>query len=1114
MRKPRLSRLRLSLSLSIVLGLVPMAGWSAPQSAQCHILFQKTPNHGTSKSGFVLPGDGFEDVSATKIDAAWEISRAGLAELSSELYGFENFLYYLGTAIMSRENLLSDGGGGGGKTFAMRKVFEAQMAGMRGQSEAERRAHAKDMVDLVREVRKIAEEERETISDPKNRLFTIQFHQLLSESAILGGPNPLKFVKDGEWEIDYSQALIAEKNIFAILDEVEKAPPALQMTLLSILNERQALAGNKVIQTLLESVSATTNATLGQLVSEGEPHEIGGRRALVDRFTVKFHVVNVSASAQDAFLFLEKVGATRGQKKYTVIDLRNLRALLKKIEIPKEVLDAAAETALQMDLIYTNRLNEAQREAAQTGQPAKFYPPFSGSIRVNSKVVSLWTSGFLMRQLLKGVPAESMRLQMTASDLVDLAPALLQGGPDEFVSKMGRRIQFLQFDYGNESDFTVDVSQADIAFPKSNVGWSKKTSQLTASERNLTEHAISTGHYDPATQVFSYQSAQDGQMRRLYFDVKQRRLNIPSAEVARELGVGLDLDQVIFVDEAKSRRYENLNARLARAHEAFLRKAKGNLETRYEATGKIENLLNGQQSLLRTESKEQLAEIKEFQSEFLAAVNSQISRLSRTPLTRVDAKEYRDAEKHFKAAGDEAEAKLRAALKTGSEDAIIQASAESAQLAFQELTYHFRNSATTVEAIFKTIAARRNLMLYGPPGSAKTMLSRMILNRELESIGEAQLADANKLMAHILPNDPKQSGAVWIRQFHPMSTEGDIVGRLDLKAIEQGKGYTYNRTGSLSARDVFFALLDEFEKAPPGVRTSLLSLMNERKLFNGDPVDSNLIAMIITTNSTPGEFMVSQGSFSTAFPIHDRIQWKAYAFNKLAIEDLKDFYARIYLGIKPELHSPLFLSALSPLNKRVQYLRNDRKLLAAIYQDFMSQAVAKSDTERQYHLSDSNTYPGFFMNTRGESFRSLASIVFEELSATVQMNRVLAGTPATELTQPYTFQHKDLESFAEMFLTANFAYSVKAEYGSDGILTFRVVEKDISGLQERLDTRERESLEQMKWEAENLVRVLHNHIQKVLREQVETIQLYPQAYKSIFVDSAKMQTWLNERRGQ
>ena len=62
---------------------------------------------------------------------------------------------------------------------------------------------------------------------------------------------------------------------------------------------------------MLESVAATTNATLGALISQALPHEIGGRRALIDRFGLKIHLVNVAANFMDDFLMVEKVNASK-----------------------------------------------------------------------------------------------------------------------------------------------------------------------------------------------------------------------------------------------------------------------------------------------------------------------------------------------------------------------------------------------------------------------------------------------------------------------------------------------------------------------------------------------------------------------------------------------------------------------------------------------------------------------------------------------------------------------------------------------------------------------------------------------------------------------------------
>jgi MoxR-like ATPase len=1102
-----------SISILILTGLLSVA--SANPNYLCGRFYRKV-----IKSR-VVRGDGFENIHPTKVNAAWEISRVGLAELASEIYGSESFLYYLGTGILAKENVLADGPGGGAKTFSVTKVLEAQLNAVRGVDEEALKSLHKDIVFFIEEIKKIADEERTEIKDPSKRLFTLQFHQLLNESAILGGPNPLKFVKEGVYEIDYSQALIAEKNIFAVLDEVEKAPVNIQMMVLSILNERQALAGNKVIETALESIWATTNATSGQLVSQGSPEQIGGRMAFYDRFALKFHVVNVDASEKDGFLFIEKVNPEKGGKKFTIVDLRVLRNLLPKITIPKELLDSAAEVSAQMDLIYSEYYKTAKEEAERERKTPRFYPPFSGSIRTNSKVIPLWQSAFLMRQLLMGVPFESVRLKMEAKDLVDLSPALLQGGPDQIVSQLGQRIPFLQFkeieDFNDGSDNPEISSENRLVFAMSNYNSKdhpKKNSPSRGNAKSKTnvfeENSISIGIYDPSTQIFSYKSLNSQKMQRLYFDSKNKKLVIANKEVAKELGQGLDLDQVIFKgSERKARRFENINEKLARVQKKYDEAVVKPVKTEYKLYGTLAEYIDNPKSLLRTDSKKQLAEIKNFHDRFLDIINTKIRDLSQVKLNTLDPSAYIQKDLEFKNQAAKLEGELVQALAEQNADKLLEASAKSIRQTMEEAAFRFRNSAPTVAAIIKVMNARRNLMLFGPQGSAKTMFSRMILEKELEWITEAQAAQLNHLLIQVLPNASKQKGNLWIKQFHPMTTEGDILGRLDLKAIEQGQGYKYNVTGTLSAKDVFFALLDEFEKAPPGVRTALLSILNERKVFNGsDPTISNIIAIIITTNSTPSEFITGQGDFHEAFPIYDRIQWKAYSFNKFSVSDLKEFYYRIYLRQKPQILSPLFMSPISTLSKNVVTTPPDRELLNKIYYEFMSQAVARSDSEYQIHLSNKEEVPTFFIQSRGESRRSKMSTIYSELAPTIQMNRVMKGESVTKLKEKYRFELKDLESYAELFLTHNDAYSVKAEYDADGLLIFKVIARDHSGLQGHIPDREKDTMDGFKWEADLIASVINLNLQAMLRTSVETIKENPLMYQSVFENSTARKQWL------
>jgi hypothetical protein len=84
------------------------------------------------------------------------------------------------------------------------------------------------------------------------------------------------------------------------LDEIEKGNPAVLATLLSLLNEREVLAGGQVIKAKTESVFATSNAILPEIFQQFQ--ESGQRTtapALLNRFQFKGFVYNwLDANAQ------------------------------------------------------------------------------------------------------------------------------------------------------------------------------------------------------------------------------------------------------------------------------------------------------------------------------------------------------------------------------------------------------------------------------------------------------------------------------------------------------------------------------------------------------------------------------------------------------------------------------------------------------------------------------------------------------------------------------------------------------------------------------------------------------------------------------------------------
>ena len=144
--------------------------------------------------------------------------------------------------------------------------------------------------------------------------FQLQLHQMMTEQAFVGGQDFEK-AKEGMFEVN-TKGSLAEYKV-ALIDEVEKGNPAALSALLSLLNERKILAGNKVIKAETETVFATSNSNLPELRAQFDANGQGSTApALLNRFQFKCFVYNwLSAGDQS------ELDARRDQK-------RRLQALL------------------------------------------------------------------------------------------------------------------------------------------------------------------------------------------------------------------------------------------------------------------------------------------------------------------------------------------------------------------------------------------------------------------------------------------------------------------------------------------------------------------------------------------------------------------------------------------------------------------------------------------------------------------------------------------------------------------------------------------------------------------------------------------------------------------
>ncbi|MFM8268812.1 MAG: AAA family ATPase, partial [Pseudomonadota bacterium] len=355
------------------------------------------------------------DQQLAALSEKWDRTAETIKRIKEKVKENDSTAHNIATALLAREFILLEGEPGGAKSLIARLFLESELSG---------------------------------ISPEEFKIFQLQFHQLIQEGKITGFP-VVKDYLQGRFEVNTEDSLVGPKFALALFDEMEKALPSVTTKLLSVLAERKALHGNKVIDAVLRAGIATSNSTLAEFRESFEDKSTAD--AILDRFGLKHSVGNKIVSDEAFLSVLEKRGLVpedpfkpespnKGNPAEMTTHLTEFHDLISKVEIPDSLIDSIAKAHFDFDVLET-QANDAQVDHDYLDIPPVFSANQGTRRSLKKLVLKSLAARFLVDQLVNGVPFEKLRMTMEPKDLIHLQSGIILGGPGELkLSEDGKSI--------------------------------------------------------------------------------------------------------------------------------------------------------------------------------------------------------------------------------------------------------------------------------------------------------------------------------------------------------------------------------------------------------------------------------------------------------------------------------------------------------------------------------------------------------------------------------------------------------------------------------------------------------------------------------------------------
>lgn len=952
---------------------------------------------------------------------AWSESVQALQQIEQSVYGRGQVIEALTTAILAREFVWINGEPGGAKTYLSRLMFQSVL---------------------------------NSIPEKDKKVFVLQFHKLIAEGKITGFQKFSAMMKDGKYEIETESSLVGDKFLFLIADEAEKSNPAVLNALLSVLNERKAFLGARVVDAVLASGVFTSNKTTGEFI-QGFLNDRPSGEALLDRMAIKIHIPNQQLSPRETVAMYDLV-KNPGKLRIS-LPLREVESLIAKVKIPDDMMAEIVSIAREFDRYVTNKSDQSRAAVRYGEAESEYFPANQFSNRSVRRLVQIFKAALISKQLMEGVPFEQVRLTPRRQDLSLLSRSALYAGP------AGLRLK----------TFAITEAQDGI--------------RVTSPFGVTSEMAVQYSPYEGQLLL------QDGQGKTHFVYTQKNNtwvLRSKSPDFA-----DWTVDQQGF-------------AALAPKIKTVVEANKIDLSRpQFEVDQGIEQLLA--KGTVKERTRLELESIRRDLEQFANVLNQHFE--------RDQAPRVANQEKLLPARSEREKRQFRREMLSARTEERVSRYYDWMSYEVRALKQRFVELEHSIEAHLTGLLSDNHLYVFGPPGGAKTALAEVILKSELKKLNADQVDAFVKATLEAIQPDQNFLQAIqqrmqadrptifdrFLLEFHKLLPEGVLIGFPKVeKQLNEGRE-EIEVSSSLANQKFVFAILDEVDKANPQTITALLSILNEREVFAGNQViKTALRSAILTSNKMPSEFLDSYyEDRSTGEAVMDRAINKVYVSNKISSEEaLTQFLVNLERGISPNWRGLLAVSELAPVVRQVEFENPALKeMLAKVHEKFLALRVKKEEETRKAHRMDAREFPDYYVSAAGSASDRTVIKLFDQLKARFIVNQLMQGVAFKDLRT--TIEMKDLGLFFEG-LGYWAPQKIEHTYNQDGVLQFNnkseVIERLItSGV---VDSRVKFHLEMMLEEAKDYTQVLNSAINEFMQAYKQEITKYPDLFPSLFVN--------------